>query len=186
MDSNGEEVKGKCKPFFNKTLRKQFTDTDFKECKPCPKKGGAPEHLLVEVEDGHQEPGMEEPAEKNEDFHWSAWGKWGKCSAKCGPEGTRKRHRKCMDSNGEEVKGKCKPFFNKTLRKQFTDTDFKECKPCPKKGLSCSNWWLNGKTYKDGESMPCDNIKCNYAKCMNGEWGPCTERGCPTRSNMDN
>jgi len=135
--------------------------------------GGAPEHLLVEVEDGYQEKA------ECKTYSWSAWGEWGKCSAKCGPEGTRKRYRKCMDlCNEEEVKGKCKPFFNKTLKKTFDDTDRTGCKPCPNKGLSCT---YKGKSYADGRGRPCDDDGCNYSYCMNGRFGPCTEMWCPVK-----
>jgi len=63
-----------------------------------------------------------------EHYSWTAWGEWGACTHPCHKDGGRRRTRKCVNlCNDKEAEGKCKPFYNPHLNKNFTDTDFSNC-----------------------------------------------------------
>ena len=71
-----------------------------------------------------------------ENYAWTPWGEWGRCSTICEDKGTRKRKRECHDMCKEESerthhKDKCLPFHDTIQNKKFTDTDETHCSPCP-------------------------------------------------------
>jgi len=103
-------------------------------------------------------------------FSWSEWGNWGKCNIKCGPEGKRKRRRKCMNTcKDEEAEDQCKPYFNNIMNRTFTDTDRAECTPCPADELSFWSEWadwelLEGEKCGTGVRIEQRRRKCVAAK----------------------
>merc|ERR1719370_986218 len=109
------------------------------------------------IQEINDDPGSPEVKCKN--VAWTKWAEWGKCSEICGDKGTRKRHRKCVDMcNMKEHKGECESFFDNIQNKNFTDTDWTHCSPCPAHMKSeWSQWgeWERVDPPGCGECVPC-------------------------------
>jgi len=107
-------------------------------------------------------------------YRWTEWGPWGKCSIKCGNDGTRTRSRKCINTCTDEgvEENKCKPIVDNgpVRKKQWTTTYTGPCTPCPPEYAGTwSLWgqWSIGKTptcIKDGGESSVKLVrrrKCN-------------------------
>merc|ERR1719431_1232927 len=105
-------------------------------------------------------------------FSWSEWGNWGKCNIKCGPEGSRKRHRKCMNTcKDEEVEGRCRPYFNNIYNRNYTDTDTVDCTPCPANELSMWSEWQDWELLKGEKCGTGVRIEERRRQCVAGKDG---------------
>jgi len=87
-------------------------------------------------------------------FTWTAWGEWGGCDLKCGDQGKITRKRKCVDNCGGKVhdNSKCRTFFSTFDNKNYTDTQWTPCVPCPADEIPQWSQWQ--------EQMP-SSAKCD-------------------------